>query len=85
MSEIIPRGVTDMTGMQFGDGRLTVIGLAKRRNTKCQAFWICKCTCGRILTVRGDNLRRGNTTQCSVCKTENGGRGGKSSDFRKGG
>lgn len=67
--------VVDMYGKKFGN--LKVIKPSKRVNKKQQMFWICRCDCGRLLRVRGDNLRSGNTTQCSYCA----GGGSKTSDF----
>lgn len=29
--------------------------------------WLCRCDCGNVLVVRGDNLRSGNTQSCSRC------------------
>jgi hypothetical protein len=55
----------DMHEMRFG--RLKVIGISSRRGAKGQVYWRCECDCGRLLDVRGDNLRRGNSTQCSDC------------------
>ena len=66
--------VKDLRGQRFG--HLTVIRRSTRRNPKAQVFWVCKCDCGRLLVVRGDNLRRGVARQCSVCF-----RRGKSSMF----
>ena len=48
-------------------GHLTVIRKSKRTNAKGQAHWVCMCDCGRYLTVRGDRLRNGTSTQCSAC------------------
>lgn len=55
----------DMKNQKFG--RLTALQRSPRTNPKGQAYWICRCDCGRLLVVRGDNLRRGNATQCSAC------------------
>ena len=66
--------VKDMTGKTFGE--LIVIGMANRTDAKKRAFWKCKChMCERIIEVRGDNLRRGNSTKCSYCATN--GRGSR--------
>lgn len=72
------RNVKDMIGQRFG--HLVVVNRAIRRNPKGQAFWLCKCDCGSMLVVRGDNLRFGISTQCSKCSGK-----GKMSDFVKGG
>lgn len=66
----------DMKGQTFGS--LTVIQKSTRTNAKQQVYWICECHCGRLLEVRGDALRNGISTQCSICHI---GRGGKLSRF----
>ena len=64
----------DIIGQKFGD--LVVIGHSDRTNAKQQAFWLCRCGCGRTIEVRGDNLRCGITKECTVC-----GRRGRTSVF----
>lgn len=53
----------DLTGRRFG--RLTVLGFShvEKRSTR----WFCQCDCGNEVVVIGDNLNRGNTTQCVEC------------------
>jgi len=55
----------DILGKRFG--YLTVVKHSQRRNAAGQHYWICQCHCGRYLVVRGDNLRRGTTRQCTEC------------------
>lgn len=63
--------VKDISGQMFGN--FLVIEQTGRVNAKQQKFWKCKCLiCGKYYEVRGDNLRRGISTKCSVCY---GGRG----------
>lgn len=51
----------DLTGKRFE--RLTVIG--RGTNTKSgNARWVCKCDCGKIVTVRAYDLQSGNTKSC---------------------
>ena len=51
----------DMIGKRFG--KLTVIEeSATRRNAK--VYWICKCDCGNIISVRSIDLRNGHTLSC---------------------
>ncbi|AOY60552.1 hypothetical protein B2D07_18935 [Desulfococcus multivorans] len=54
----------DETGNVYG--RLTVIARAERpeglKNTN--AYWRCRCECGREVVVNGGDLRRGNTSSC---------------------
>lgn len=57
----------DLTGQRFG--RLTV--LSKGKKDKAQhRFWICKCNCGNIVEINGDNLRRGLTKSCGCLHKE---------------
>jgi len=55
--------VIDETGNVYG--RLTVINA--KRDENGQLRWLCKCTCGRDVLVRGNSLRTGNTKSCGVC------------------
>lgn len=54
----------DLTDQKFG--KLTVL---KRDENKPKgkskfAYWICKCDCGNLTSVRGDHLRDGSTIGC---------------------
>ena len=51
----------DMTGKKCG--RLTVIERGKN-NSQGRACWVCKCECGKIITVDGVSLRNGHTQSC---------------------
>ena len=54
----------DLTGMKFG--RLTVIkedGKAKDGHRK----WLCKCECGNLVSVRGNDLTGANGTRSCGC------------------
>lgn len=55
----------DIKGQRFG--QLKVIEKDTRKNAKGQAYWICRCQCERLLSVRGDGLRLGTSTRCSEC------------------
>lgn len=57
----------DLTGKQFGE--LTVLGLDKEHDISQhngQYKWICKCSCGEIVSVYANNLRSTNPS-CSKC------------------
>lgn len=56
----------DLTGEKFGD--LTVLSRDKNRGDG-QAYWLCQCTCGNIISVSGTRLRHGKTN-CG-CKVKN--------------
>lgn len=57
----------DLTGKRFN--RLTVI--KRTENKGKRVMWICKCDCGKICTVQGNNLKNGNTKSCGCYKKEN--------------
>lgn len=57
----------NLTGMVFG--RLTVLSRVENPkkaigNTNQQAFWLCRCLCGKETIVRSQSLRTGETTSC---------------------
>lgn len=60
--------VIDMTGQKFG--RLTVIERDFNTNTNHKAYWICQCNCGKIISVRGQDLRQGKTLSCGCYSKE---------------
>lgn len=47
--------VNDMIGRRFG--LLTVVSIEPDRNGKKGTYWICRCDCGIIKSVRNDALR----------------------------
>lgn len=47
-------------------GRLRVMAMSSERTYRNR--WICQCECGRTLTVRAEQLTRGRTRSCPVCK-----------------
>ena len=50
----------NLSGKKFG--KLTVIERSYCSNGFI--FWKCKCECGNITHVSGNNLKRGNTSSC---------------------
>lgn len=62
-----------LQGVQFG--RLTVVGRAE--STNAVAAWLCQCACGRMQTCATNNLRSGNSTQCTHCAAVQRGHGHK--------
>ena len=63
--------VIDMTGQRFG--RLVVIGRDLIKSKWQQAMWACKCDCGTTISVRGQDLRRGNSRSCGCLRKETSG------------
>ena len=61
----------DLVGMKFG--RLTVLERGRDRvskNGRKRIYWRCKCDCGNIKEVLGDNLRCGYTKSCGCIQKE---------------
>lgn len=54
----------DLTDQRFG--RLLVLkrDMDKPRGKSCFAYWICKCDCGNVVSVRGNHLRDNTTSSC---------------------
>lgn len=50
----------DMTGEKYG--KLTVLKFSHMRGK--HSYWLCKCDCGNLATVRADGLKRGTTKSC---------------------
>ena len=56
----------DITGQKFG--RLTVLHRDTER--KGATYWICQCDCGKIKSVKGSSLKRGEIVSCGCYRTE---------------
>ena len=56
----------DLTGQRFG--RWTVIERSKSHAN--EAYWVCKCDCGTIRTVRQLSLRQGVSRSCGCLQRE---------------
>ena len=54
----------DLTGQKFG--LLTVVGLADTETRK--TYWVCRCDCGNMKTVRSDSLLCGAIKSCGCLK-----------------
>ena len=65
--EIGKARLKDLTGEKFG--QLTVIQRIDNKNER--VYWLCKCSCGKEIEVRGGNLTSGNTTSCGYCNHPN--------------
>ena len=61
----------DLTGKTFG--RLLVVAESDKivtQNGRSHISWLCKCTCGNEIVVRGDCLRNGHTVSCGCKRKE---------------
>lgn len=54
----------NLNGKRFGN--LTVLYCTQHVNNSY--YWLCKCDCGKLLSVRSDALRSGNTTSCGCSR-----------------
>lgn len=66
MSKII-----NLIGKKFG--RLTVLSRSDNKVLKSGAvipMWLCKCSCGSLVTVQGNNLRNLKTLSCGCLQKE---------------
>lgn len=65
----------DLTGQKFG--RLTVLERdwehqKKNNSHHRKTYWICRCSCGQIVTVAIDHLKSGHTCSCGCLKESHG-------------
>lgn len=58
----------DLTGQKFG--RLTALEKDTAKRTTTNAYWKCLCDCGKIVTVRGISLRKGESQSCGCLRAE---------------
>lgn len=56
----------DLTGQRFG--RLTVLGIGRRRDRAY--LWACRCDCGQTRVVASATLRGGRQVSCGCLKNE---------------
>ena len=54
--------ITNIKNRKFG--RLIAIRYVSERAKDRHVRWLCKCDCGNIKTIRGIDLRNGNTKSC---------------------
>lgn len=57
-----------LVGQTFG--RLTVIGIAEKKNGHPGRVWTCRCSCGVEKKMRGDGLRSGKVLSCGCYARE---------------
>jgi len=57
----------DLTGKSFGEWFVLDYS---HTNAKGSVSWICRCSCGVISEVAGNNLKSGKTTNCGCKKSE---------------
>lgn len=60
----------DMCGQTFGS--LQVVCLSKNTSNSGERMWVCECECGKIVYVRGNDLRAGLRDCCPECARKRG-------------
>ena len=50
-------------------GRLTLLS-AEPRTPAGPVYWLCKCQCGTVKTVRSDHLTSGKTRSCGCLRDD---------------
>lgn len=61
--------MNDLTGQKFG--RLTVLYDSEDRDgVSRRVIWLCKCDCGNLKRVKGNDLKTGNTKSCGCLNRE---------------
>ena len=58
----------DLTDNKYG--RLTVLHKDNERKSNSGSYWICKCDCGNIKSIKSSSLRRGETQSCGCLRNE---------------
>lgn len=61
------RTISNLSGKKFGS--LTAIERVETPPGAHNAYWLCRCDCGKHLIVRSDNLVTGHTQRCRECGT----------------
>ena len=60
--------LVDMVGKVCGE----LLVLSRNGSNKAKgARWLCRCSCGEVVTVDGADLRKGHTKSCGCLKTRN--------------
>ena len=60
------RTTEDLTGQEFGKWKV----IERDTESRCNAYWVCRCECGIVKAVSGSHLRLGKTTSCRKCSEQ---------------
>lgn len=58
----------DLTGQKFY--RLTVLHESKKRGSRGQIYWDCRCDCGNLTSTRTERLRKGHCKSCGCLQKQ---------------
>lgn len=59
--------ICDLTGKTFGRLKVLALGVTDRWR---QHYWLCRCLCGKTLSVSGGHLRSGHTRSCGCLQVD---------------
>lgn len=62
----------DLTGKQFGNLTVLYRDESKPIGHQKPVYWICKCICGKEISVLAENLRSGNSQSCGCNRHSHG-------------
>lgn len=62
------RKIVDLCGKTFG--QLKVIKMDEEKSTTKFKYWICECSCGKIISIRGGNLKSGKSQSCGCSRRD---------------
>lgn len=62
----------DLTNQTFGKLKVLRRDNSKPQGHQYKAYWICQCECGKIISVKSDDLTRGHTRSCGCILTSKG-------------
>lgn len=62
------RTLIDLTGMRFGSWTVLYRDPDNTDSPPYMPMWVCRCDCGTVSTVIGNNLRYGKSTECTNCR-----------------
>lgn len=63
-SKILDKRVIDLLGQRFGEWEVIHFS---HTNKWGMAYWMCKCSCGKVVPVRGTSLIQGKSKSCKQC------------------
>jgi len=63
------RNVHDLKGRRFG--RLVVLERTEARDKRSGRWWMCRCDCGKVISVPGTLLNTGRKTSCGCTAVRN--------------
>lgn len=66
-----PANFIDLTGKRFHHLEILERDKTGTKNTRV-VMWLCKCDCGKVVSVRSENIRSGHSKSCGCLKVKRG-------------